>query len=162
MNGRAYQKYNRYHNWWATIEKSFIVIAILLFLVLYVSQLLNFVIMQKGGSLLTIQIEKLEGKALSNSQTKLNTGTVEFTVITNSDYENIQIYLNGEYYGSFNKKSVSMTVKNNDIIEISGIHNEYPARIKLTNKSENVIGLEAGKIITVNRDFATAGRIRLK
>lgn len=162
MNRRAAQKYSRYHRWWNIVEKNLIKIAVLLFLVLYVSQMLNFIITQRGGSLLTLQIEKLEGKAISNSQTKINTGTVELTVISNSDYQNIQVYLNGDYFTSFSKKSISLTVKNNDIIEINGINNAFPAQIKVSKLTDNILGINADEIIKVNKNFVIAGRIKLK
>jgi hypothetical protein len=162
MNSRAYQKYNRYNNWWLTIEKLLVRIAILLFIALYASQFANFIIVQKGGSLLTKQIEKYEGKPISDSQTKINTGTVELAVTSNSDYRNMQIFVNGEYYTGFDKKSVTLTVKNNDIIEVNGINNEYPAKIRITSVSDNISGIRQDDTILVNKNLVNAGRIRLK
>lgn len=161
-NSRAFQKYNKYNHWWAKIEKRLIIICLLLFLVLYASQFMNFMVMQKGGSLLTAQIEKLEGKAISNSQTNINTGNIELSVISNSDFRNIQIYLNGEYYTNFNQKSITLTVKNNDIIELCGIKNEFPAKIKITGLSDNISGVKLDETMIVSKGFVKVGRIRLK
>lgn len=162
MSSRALEKYKKYHQWRDKIEKIVLILAVMSFLMLYASQLLNFVITERGGSLLSSKVESLEGKAISDSQTKINTGTVEFTVISNSEYSNIHIYLNGEYYMNFNKKSVILNVKNNDIIEFSGIKSDYPAKIKISSISDNILGMKLNEIISVNKSFVTAGRIRLK
>lgn len=162
MNRRAYKKYIGYQRWWEIVERNLIIIAVLLFLMLYASQLLNFIVTQKGGSLLIAQIEQLEGKAITSSQSELNTGTVELTVISNSKYQNLKIYINGDYLTSFYKKTISLTVKNNDIIEISGINNEYPCKIKISSISDNILDMEAADIINVNKSFAAVGRVRLK
>lgn len=162
MNSRAYQRYDRFHHWWSKVEKRLIIIALLLFMVMYASQFMNFIITERGGILLTGQIEKLEGKSISNSQTTINTGTIELSIVSSSDYSNIQIYVNGEYNSSFSKKSISLTVKNNDIIEISGIKNEYPAKIKITNVTENLLGMRTDETIIVSKGFTKLGRVRLK
>ena len=162
MSSRAFQRFKKYHQWRDKIEKIILILAVMFFLMLYASQLLNFVITERGGSLLSSKVESLEGKAISDSQTNINTGTIEFTVISNSEASNIHIYLNGEYYMSFNKKSVILNVKNNDIIEFSGIKSEYPAKIKISSISNNILGLKLNDIVKVNNNFVTAGRIRLK
>lgn len=162
MSSRVLKKYNKYHQWRDNIEKIILILAVMSFLMLYASQLLNFVITERGGSLLSSKVESLEGKDISDSQTKINTGTVEFTVISNSEYSNIHIYLNGEYYMNFNKKSVILNIKNNDIIEFSGIKSDYPAKIKISSISDNILGMKLNDIISVNKSFVTAGRIRLK
>ncbi|MGB7604402.1 MAG: hypothetical protein WBL93_02885 [Lutisporaceae bacterium] len=162
MSSRALQRYKKYHQLWDKIEKKILILAVMLFLMLYASQLLNFAITERGGSLLSSKVESLEGKAISDSQTNINTGTIEFTLISNSEASNIHIYLNGEYYTSFNKKSVILNVKNNDIIEFSGIKSEYPAKIKISSISNNILGMKLNDIVKVNKSFVTAGRIRLK
>ncbi len=162
MSSRALQRYKRYNQWWDKIEKKILILTVILFLVLYVSQLLNFVITERGGSLLSSKVESLEGKSISDNQTNINTGTIEFTVISNSEFSDIHIYLNGEYYTSFNKKSVILNVKNDDIIEISGIKSKYPAKIKISSISNNILGLKLNDIVKVNKNFVVAGRIRLK
>ncbi|MDF2520784.1 MAG: hypothetical protein K0R84_1412 [Clostridia bacterium] len=162
MESRASQKHNKYYNWWEKIEKRLVKAALFLFLLLYTAQAVNFIIMQRDGTMLTSRIERLEGKAISDSQTKINTGTIDLAVISNSDFSGIEIYINGDYYTSFTKKSISLTVKNNDIIEISGIKSQYPAKIKIENVSQNVLGINLHKIINVNKNFVMAGRIRLK
>lgn len=162
MNSRALQRYNKFHQWWDKIEKKILILTVILFLMLYTSQLLNFVTTERGGSMLTSKIESLEGKAISDSQTNINVGTIELTIVSNSDFSNMHIYLNGEYYTSFYKKSIILNVKNNDIIEISGINSEYPAKIKISSISDNILGLKLNDIVNVNKNFVTAGRIRLK
>lgn len=162
MSGRAFQKYNRYHQWWIKTEKIIFRLAVILFLVLYTVQLLNFVLEQRNSGLLTSSIEKLEGVAMADSQTSINTGTIELSVVSNSDYSRLEIYVNGEFFKGFNQKSVSLTVKNNDIIEVSGIKNEIPASIKITSVSNNILAPKLGNLIKVNKNFVQAARIRLK
>jgi hypothetical protein len=53
-------------------------------------------------------------------------------------------------------------VKNNDIIEISGINNEFAATIKITSITDNIISPKQGNIIMVNKSFVQAGRVRLE
>ncbi len=162
MSGRAFLKYKRYHRWWATTEKMIFRLAVLLFVVLYTTQLLNFVLEQQNSRLLTSTLGKLEGVAMADSQTVLNLGTLELTVVSNAAYDKLQIFINGVYYQDFDKKSVSLSVKNNDIIEISGIHNEFPASIKITSVSGNIAVPKQGGQITVNKNFVQAARIRIK
>jgi hypothetical protein len=162
MSGRAFLKYKRYYRWWATTEKTILRLAILLFAVLYTTQLLNFVLEQHNSRLLTSSIGKLEGVAMADSQTMLNTGVMELTVVSNAPYDKLQIYINGVYYKDFDKKTVSLSVKNNDIIEISGIKNEFPASIKITSVSGNMSAPKLGSHITVNKNFVQAARIRIK
>lgn len=162
MNGRAQQKYYRYHQWWGNTEKIIRRMAVILFLLLYVVQLLNFIVEQRDGRLLTREISKLEGTAIADSQTQINLGTIELTVTGNSDYENIRVYINGEFYKSFEKKSIALTVKNNDIIEISGINSAGSAIVKITSMSENVISPKLNKTVHVTRGFVQTGRVRLK
>ena len=162
MSGRALHKQNRYNKWWDTVENKILRLAIILFFILYAIQVINFVFEQRNSGLLTNTLGELEGIPVAESQTQINTGTIELSVITNSDYDKIQIYLNGEYYNSFNRKSISLMVKNNDIIEISGINNEFPATIKITSITDNVISPKENNTIIVNKNFARAGRVRLK
>lgn len=162
MNGRAMQKYLRYNQWWANIDKKIYHLATFLFLLLFTVHLINFILIQQNIKFLDSTVSRLEGVAVAESQTQINTGTVELTVISNSDYSKLQIYINGEFYKSFNRKSISLSVKNNDIIEINGIKNEYPAIIKITSVSDNIISLKPNSIIRVNKNFVQAGRIRLK
>lgn len=162
MSSRALQKQNRYNQWWLTIEKRICRLVIILFFTLYTLQLLNFVLEQRSSGFLTNPVDELEGTPYAENQTQINTGTIELSVISNSDYSNIQIYINGEYYKSFSQKSISLMVKNNDIIEISGIKNDYPATIKITSMSNNIISPEEDNVIKVNKNFVQAGRIRLK
>lgn len=162
MSGRAFLKYKRYHKWWASSEKIIFRLAVLLFVMLYTTQLLNFVLEQRNSRLLTSSIGKLEGIAMADSQTLLNMGTLELTVVSNTPYDKLQIFINGVYYQDFDKKSVSLSVKNNDIIEVSGINNEFPASIKITSVSGNIAAPKQGGQITVNKNFVQAARIRIK
>ena len=162
MSGRALDKQKRYYKWWDTVERKIFRLALLLFLALYTLQVINFVFEQRNSGLLTHTLGELEGIPVAESQTLINTGTIELSVTSNSDYSKIQIYLNGEYYNSFNRKSISLMVKNNDIIEISGINNEFAATIKITSVTDNIISPKQESIIMVNKGFVQAGRVRLK
>lgn len=162
MNGRALHKQNRYYKWWDIIEKKIFRLAIILFFTLYALQVINFVFEQRNSGLLTNTLGELEGIPVAESQTQINTGTIELSVTSNSDCSKIQIYLNGEYYNSFNRKSVSLMVKNNDIIEISGINNEFAATIKITSITDNIISPKQDSTIKVNKSFVQLGRVRLK
>lgn len=162
MSGRALHKQNRYFKWWDIIEKKIFRLAIILFFLLYALQVINFVFEQRNSGLLTNTLGELEGIPIAESQTLINTGTIELSVTSNSDFSKIQIYLNGEYYNSFNRKSISLMVKNNDIIEISGINNEYAATIKITSISDNIVSPKQDSTIIVNKSFVQAGRVRLK
>lgn len=162
MSGRSFHKQNRYYKWWDVIEKKIFRLAIILFVILYALQLINFIFEQRNSGLLTNTLGELEGIPIAESQTQINTGTIELSVTSNSECSKIQIYLNGEYYNSFNRKSISLMVKNNDIIEISGINNEYAATIKITSITDNIISPKQGSIILVNKSFVQAGRVRLK
>ncbi|OGO78757.1 MAG: hypothetical protein A2Y23_13020 [Clostridiales bacterium GWB2_37_7] len=162
MRGRALQKQNKYYQWWANTEKRIQRLAIFLFIVLYALQLFNFVLEQRSSGPLSYALGKLEGVAIAESQTQINTGTIELSVMSKSDYSNIDIYLNGEFYQSFHQKSITLQVKNNDIIEVSGIKSEYPATIKITSITDNVISPKQDNIIKVSNNFKQVGRIRLK
>jgi hypothetical protein len=162
MSGRALQKQNRYFEWWAKIERKIYKLAIFLFIVLYALQLFNFVMEQRSSGPLSYALGELEGISVADSQTQINTGTIELSVITQEDYSKIEIFVNGELDKSFDQKSVSLIVKNNDIIELSGIKSDYPATIKITSRTDNIISPKLDNIIKVNKGFKQLGRIRLK
>jgi|GEM_PF-759380 len=162
MSGRAIQKFNKYHQWWSRIEKILLKLAVLLFLLLYSAQLLNFVVEQRNSRLLTSAVGELEGVSVADSQSQLNMGIVELSVVSYSDCRNIQIFINGEYMKNFDKKSVSLNVKKNDIIEVSGIFSEYPATIQITSVSDNIISPKLNSQVKVGKGFKQVGRIRLK
>jgi hypothetical protein len=162
MSGRALHKQNNYFKWWDIIEKKILKLAVILFFTLYALQVINFVFEQRNTGLLTNTLGALEGIPVAESQTQINTGTIELSVTSNSDYSKIQIYLNGEYFNSFNRKSISLMVKNNDIIELSGINNEFAASIKITSITDNIISPKQNSIILVNKSFVQVGRVRLK
>jgi hypothetical protein len=162
MSGRALQKQNRYFEWWAKIERKIYKLAIFLFIVLYALQLFNFVMEQRSSGPLSYALGELEGISVADSQTQINTGTIELSVITEEDYSKIEIFVNGELDKSFDQKSVSLIVKNNDIIELSGIKSDYPATIKITSRTDNIISPKLDNIIKVNKGFKQLGRIRLK
>jgi hypothetical protein len=162
MSGRALHKQNKYYKWWDRIEKRIIRLAILLFIILYGMQVINFVFEQRNSGLLSNTLGELEGIPIAESQTQINTGTIELSVTSNSDYSKVQIYLNGEYYNSFTRKSISLMVKNNDIIEISGLNNEFAATIKITSLTDNIISPKQDNTIMVNKSFVQVGRVRLK
>jgi hypothetical protein len=162
MSGRALQKQNRYFEWWAKIERKIYKLAIFLFIVLYALQLFNFVMEQRSSGPLSYALGELEGISVADSQTQINTGTIELSVITQEDYSKIEIFVNGELDKSFDQKSVSLIVKNNDIIELSGIKSDYPATIKITSRTDNIISPKLDNIIKVNKGFKHLGRIRLK
>lgn len=162
MSGRAFQKYNRYHQWWSKVEKRLFTLAVLVFFTLYGVQLINFVMEQRNSTFLSAAIGKLEGTPIAESQTQLNIGTLELTVVSKSDCKNIKIFINGQYYNSFTQKSVSLKVKNNDIIELSGINSDYPATVKITSSSDNILAPNPNGTLIVNKNFVRVGRIRLK
>lgn len=162
MSGRAIQKYNKYHQWWSKTEKYMIRLTIVLFLLLYSAQLLNFVMEQRNSRLLTSAVGELEGIAVADSQSQLNMGVLELTVTSYSDSRDMKIYINGKYYKNFDQKSVSLNVKKNDIIEVSGIHSNYPATIKITSVSDNIISPKLNSQVKVDKGFKQIGRIRLK
>jgi hypothetical protein len=162
MSSRALHRFNKYHKWWEKTEKIIFRLAIVLFALLYTTQLLNFVLEQRGTGPLSAAIGRHEGVAVADSQSQLNLGTLELTVTSNSDYSKLEIYINGEFYSTFKQKSVSLNVKNNDIIEVSGIKSEYTATIKVTSLSENITSPKLNSSIRVDKGFYKVGRIRLK
>lgn len=162
MSSRALLKQKKYYQWWGKIEKIIFKLAIFMFIALYALQLFNFVMTQRGTSPLSKPLNNEDVVIIADSQTQINTGTIELTVISNSDYSKIQIFVNGVYNKSFNQKSTSLIVKNNDIIEVSGINSDYPATIKITSMTDNIISPKQDSLIKVSNSFKQVGRIRLK
>lgn len=143
------------------MERNLVRLTILLFITLYASQFINFVMQQRGVSILSKEVESLEGKAVTMTQTQLYMGSLELRA-TGKEYTKLQIYINGDYYKNFDKESISLMVKNNDIIEISGIKSNDPVRVQIIGKSQNITAPELNSYVDVNKDFVIAGRVQLK
>jgi hypothetical protein len=148
-----------FSKWWEVINKHISKVLVLLFSALLVSQ---FLLMNNNIKTIMSRTDKLEGISIEDSQLFIKKGELEITIENDSYITPLVFYINGERAASASGRSVRLTVKDNDIIEVSGADSSDVAVLKITAISDNVIVPELGKLVYVNNNLVMIDRVKLQ
>lgn len=74
----------------------------------------------------------------------------------------VKVYINGENTSFFDNQYISLKVKNNDIIEISGIDCKDSENFSIYYVSDNIANPKAGLKFIVNNNIVLIGRVKMK
>ncbi|MHB1391799.1 MAG: hypothetical protein ACYCYE_01740 [Clostridia bacterium] len=150
---------NGFNDWCERINKMISKGLALLFTALIISQLL---LMNQTVKTFISRTDKLEGKAIADSQLFIIKGEIEISIENDSSLRPLVFYINGDKVASPAGKSIRLQVKDSDIIEVSGAKYNDIAILRVTTVSENITVPELGKLIYVNNNLVMIDRVRLK
>ncbi len=150
---------NKSNSWWALIEKRIKQLVMLLIVLLIVVQA---IFMNHELRWTFSGIERLEGKSIEVEQAYIMRGNVELSIT--SSYRGVapDIYINGKKTAAFINNTASITVKNNDIIEVSSVNSDEAIEIKVTGLSSGVTEPALGKTFKISKNIVIVGKAKLR
>ncbi|MGB9779386.1 hypothetical protein [Caldanaerobacter sp.] len=89
-------------------------------------------------------------------------GKITIEVVEKDKASNSYILINGEPVSNFYQKSITITVKPNQIIEIDGTKEKEPLHFKVTSISDNVIEPQNNAVIRVDKNIQKVAMVKLK
>lgn len=144
---------------WERINNSLKKLLIFLFTLLIFSQAL---LMNQNARMTISRTDRLEGTAISDSNLFVKRGEIEVTIENYITLAPLNFYVNGSSVVTPYGKSIRLKVKNNDVIEVSGVSYDDTAILKVTAISDNITVPELGKLIYVNNNLVMIDRVRIK
>ncbi|MDD4503458.1 MAG: hypothetical protein PHS15_01360 [Clostridiaceae bacterium] len=148
-----------FQGWWERINGLIKKMLVLLFALLIVSQAL---LMNQAAKTFISRTDKLEGKSISDTNLFIKKGEIEISIENYSTLTPLVFYVNGDSVNTPAGKSIKLQVKNNDVVEVSGVEFNDTAILKVTAVSDNIIVPELGKLIYVNKNLEMVDRVRIK
>ncbi len=157
---RIEEKQKRSYYWFINLEKLIIKMLIIIMSLLIIIQ---FIYMRQDIDINLNTIGNLEGKSLNDTQGYINRGTIELT-LHNLPYseKKPQILVNGEKIAVFENNSATINIKNNDIIEVSGVGIKDAFLVKLAYTSDNIMHPKANDSILIENKIVILGKAKLK
>ncbi|AGB18966.1 hypothetical protein [Thermoanaerobacterium thermosaccharolyticum] len=104
--------------------------------------------------------EKIEGININTYLSK--DGTLKLELVNMEKAQNAYVLINGDPKYSFKNKSVDISIKQGELIEIDGTKYKQTLYIKVADSSDNVIEPQRTAVVKVNGDIEVVGRVRLK
>jgi|GEM_PF-1600899 len=104
--------------------------------------------------------EKIEGININTYLSK--DGTLKLELVNMEKAPNAYVLINGDPKYSFKNKSVDISIKQGELIEIDGTKYKQTLYIKVADSSDNVIEPQRTAVVKVNGDIEVVGRVRLK
>lgn len=141
------------------IENILSVFTIFFFLILLFAQI--GLVNNKTRAILS-SIDVFEGYRIDEVDSIIREGTVTLELIDIKKESDIKILVNGLEVDKFYKKSIDVVVRNNAIIEIDGTRIKSPIRVRISGKTDNIIGNIVNKEITVQSNIKIITSIKLK
>jgi len=89
-------------------------------------------------------------------------GKVTIEVVEKDKAPNSYILVNGEPVSNFYKKSITIPVKPNQILEIDGTKESEPLHFKVTAISDNVIEPQNTTVVRVDKNVQKVCMVKLK
>lgn len=105
---------------------------------------------------------ELEGKAVIESYHYEPRGHIKIVTQKKEDISFLKIYINGELKKNINKDYIEFDVRNNAIIEVSGIGNKKGIDIVIEEASDNIIVPKEGTTYRIKDNMVALGRVKLK
>lgn len=159
MSGRRSFNQQPLISWFNRWEKKIVSLLTLLLPILFLMQV---ILLNQDVKAFVSRTTKLEGKAIEESQLLINRGEIELSIENEDSLKGYHFYLNGEELPETGKKSIKLTVKANDIIEVGGIKTNKISRITVTSISNNISAPELGKSIIVHNNLVLIDRVKMK
>jgi len=75
--------------------------------------------------------------------------------------ENLRILVNGQIAGYFNEAQITLSVRNNSLIEIDARNETTPFRIRVTEISDNAADVSRSLSVVTNQNIAILGKIHI-
>ncbi|GAB6117719.1 hypothetical protein JCM16816_13160 [Thermoanaerobacter brockii subsp. lactiethylicus] len=104
--------------------------------------------------------QRLEGINLNSNLSQEGKVTIE--VVEKDKALNSFVLLNGEPVANFFTKSITITVRPNQILEIDGTREKEPLHFKVVAISENVIEPQNTTVVKVDKNIQKICMVRLK
>ena len=150
---------NGFYRWWDRINMMLGRGLAILFAALIISQLM---LMNQTVKTVISRTDKLEGKSIEDSQLFIKEGEIELSVENAASLRDLVFYINGDKVSGATGRSIKLTVKDSDVIEVSGAGYIDMVVLKVTAVSDNVVVPELGKLVYVNNNLVLIDRTRLK
>ncbi|WKV09043.1 hypothetical protein Q2T46_00860 [Thermoanaerobacterium sp. CMT5567-10] len=104
--------------------------------------------------------EKIEGININTYLSK--DGTLKLELVNMEKAPNAYVLINSDPKYSFKNKSVDISIKQGELIEIDGTKYKQTMYIKVVDSSDNVIEPQRTAVIKVDGGIEVVGRVRLK
>ncbi|WP_434579114.1 hypothetical protein [Thermoanaerobacterium thermosaccharolyticum] len=104
--------------------------------------------------------EKIEGININTYLSK--DGTLKLELVNMEKAPSAYVLINGDPKYSFKNKSVDISIKQGELIEIDGTKYKQTLYIKVADSSDNVIEPQRTAVVKVSGDIEVVGRVRLK
>ena len=75
--------------------------------------------------------------------------------------ENLRILVNGQIAGYFNEAQITLSVRNNSLIEIDARNETIPFRVRVTEISDNAADVSRSLSVVTNQNIAILGKIHI-
>ncbi|MGE5329747.1 MAG: hypothetical protein ACM3KR_09600 [Deltaproteobacteria bacterium] len=141
------------------IEKRIIILSVICFSLLIVIQTL---MMNPLARNLLTQEEKVEGVFLQKSTENIDKGTIVLELVDCNSMDKLWVMVNGQRVARFSGKKVTLTVSNNELIEIDSTGINASARVKIASFSKNIAFLINNSTLEVNKNIAVIARVKIK
>lgn len=148
-----------FYEWWENIDRKVSKALIVMFSLFIISQIL---LINQTAKTFISRTDRLEGISVEDSQLFVKKGEIEIYIENHSTLKPLVFYINGERVPAAEGRSVKLSVKDRDVIEVSGAGYSEMAILKVVSVSDNVTVPELGKLIYVNNNLVMIDRVRLK
>jgi len=159
MSEKSSNDHGDFRDWWDRINIKLDKLLMLMLSLLLITQV---VFLNQNTRTILSRIDRLEGSSVADSQLFIKRGEVELTIESHENTSGLVFYINGEEVPVRAGKSIKLTVKDNDVLEVSGADFSDIAVLRLSSVSDNVIVPEPGKIVYINGNLVLIDRVRLK
>ena len=122
----------------------------------------QFVLARQDGLDHLSKVSKLEGIRVEDYQNNMVHGDVTITVDGTQDFGNIKILQNGETMQTMSENIITVSVRDQGVLEIDGRNCKDPFKVQITSHADNVTLSNEGEIIVINKEISFLSRIMLK
>jgi len=140
------------------LEKILFLSFVVVFLILVFAQVL---LISPSVGTFAGQKNTPEGRMLGDEEYLYRQGKITIELLNKKADENIKVLLNGDEVSTFESNSVSLDVKNGDVIEIDGSTVQEPVEVAIIRKSDNISQECISSGITVDSEIKLLAHIRL-
>jgi len=141
------------------IEKILVITFTVCFCLLIISQ---FLMQNPNIRMFLTQEEAVEGAFLDKADELYDKGLIVLEIETCNNMEDTWVLVNGQKVTCFKKSQISLSVKDNDLVEIDGTKANNVFRAKITSCSENINLLIDNSGMDINRNISILARVKLK
>lgn len=109
-----------------------------------------------------VKDEGADGRPLASEEYLYREGEISIALLESENNEDLKLLVNGDEVAVFNQNSITLSVKDGDVIEVDASSTEHESELEIISASENLSGVEVGKKIKVNSNIEEITRISIE